>query len=226
VTRILIVEDDPDLATGIEYNLAMEGYDVRIAPTGHAALAAIGEWPPDLVLLDLMLPGIDGYQVLKSIRRGSRRVPVIILSAKAEEHDKVRGFRLDADQYVSKPFGVLELLERIASLLRRSSPSAETRPDVFRFGDVSVDRSARAVQRGGVSVSITPKAYDLLLELVAHKGKVMTRSALLREVWGYDPFVMTRTVDSHVAELRRKLDDPDEPRHILTVWKVGYRFVD
>jgi DNA-binding response OmpR family regulator len=226
VSRILIVEDDPDLATGIEYNLTMDGYEVRIAATGPAALAAVNEWPPDLVLLDLMLPGIDGYQVLKSIRRGGRRVPVIILSAKAEEHDKIRGFRFDADQYVSKPFGVLELLERIASLLRRSSPSADTRPDVFQFGDVRVDRSARTVQRAGAPVSITPKAYELLLTLVAQKGKVMSRSTLLREVWEYDPFVMTRTVDSHVAELRRKLDDPDDPRHILTVWKVGYRFVD
>lgn len=225
MARILIVEDNPDLAHGIEYNLALESYEVRIAGDGLTAIAAAESWAPELIILDLMLPGADGYQVLKEIRRQGNQVPVIILSAKAEEQDKVRGFRLDADQYVTKPFGVLELMERVASLLRRNNhdPSRD-HSDAFTFGDVHVDLNAHAVERNGVSVTLTPKAFDLLLALVRRQGKVATRAELLHEVWGYGPFVMTRTVDSHIAELRRKLDDPDAPRHILTVWKVGYRF--
>lgn len=223
--RVLVVEDNADLASGIEYNLSLEGYDVRIAADGLDAISMVAEWAPELVILDLMLPGVDGYQVLKTIRRDSSRVPVIILSAKGEEQDKIRGFRLDADQYVTKPFSILELLERVAALLRRSSRNEESaEPEVLEFGDVRVDLNAHAVERNGAAVSLTPKAFELLLALVRRDGKVASRAELLREVWGYGPFIMTRTVDSHVAELRRKLDDPDEPRHILTVWKVGYRF--
>jgi DNA-binding response OmpR family regulator len=223
--RILLAEDDRNLAAGIEYNLSMEGYDVHVALTGPEAIAAVEAWAPELILLDLMLPGVDGYNVLKNIRRNGSNVPVIILTAKAEEEDKVKGFRLDADQYVTKPFGILELLERIAALLRRSSAAKKSRPGIVQFGKVRVDRWSRTVERDGEPVSLTPKAYDLLLALIARAGKVSSRSELLREVWGYGPFIMTRTVDSHVAELRRKLDDPADPRHIRTVWKVGYRFV-
>jgi DNA-binding response OmpR family regulator len=215
--RILVVEDNTDLAAGIEYNLKLEGYDVRLAEDGQSAIDAASDWHPDLVLLDLMLPGVDGYHVLQAMRAGGNRAPVIILSARGEEADKVRGFRLDADQYVTKPFGILELLERIAALLRRSSrDNGDGAPQTLAFGDVAVDMGSRTVTRGGVPVPITPKAYELLLALV--------RRDLLKEVWGYGAFIMTRTVDSHVAELRRKLDDPERPKHIITVWKVGYRF--
>jgi DNA-binding response OmpR family regulator len=223
--RILVVEDNADLAAGIEYNLKLEGYDVRVADNGNAAVATAAEWRPDLYLLDLMLPGMDGYQVLQSIRANGQRVPVIILSAKGEEADKVRGFRLDADQYVTKPFGILELLERIAALLRRSAREVgDASPSLLEFGDVVVDLGSRMITRGGSAVSITPKAYELLLALVRRDGIVASRAELLKEVWGYGAFIMTRTVDSHVAELRRKLDDADSPKHIITVWKVGYRF--
>jgi two-component system, OmpR family, alkaline phosphatase synthesis response regulator PhoP len=226
MARILIVEDNADLAAGIEYNLSLEGYDVRVAGDGRTAITAAAEWNPDLVLLDLMLPGVDGYRVLQEIRGTGSRVPVLILSARGEEADKVRGFRLDADQYVTKPFGILELLERVAALLRRSARDArDTSPTSLEFGDVSVDLGSRTVTRAGQSVALTPKAYELLLALVRRRGDVASRAELLKEVWGYGAFIMTRTVDSHVAELRRKLDDADEPRHILTVWKVGYRFV-
>jgi DNA-binding response OmpR family regulator len=225
MARVLIVEDNADLATGIEYNLKLEGYDVRIADNGRAALDVAAEWPPDLILLDLMLPGLDGYQVLHSIRSNGNRAPVIILSAKGEEADKVRGFRLDADQYVTKPFGILELLERVAALLRRAAREAsDGAPALLTFGDVVVDLGSRMITRRGTPVSVTPKAYELLLALVRRDGVVASRADLLKEVWGYGSFIMTRTVDSHVAELRRKLDDADAPRHILTVWKVGYRF--
>ncbi|HXD49615.1 MAG TPA: response regulator transcription factor [Gemmatimonadaceae bacterium] len=225
MSRILVVEDNADLAAGIEYNLSLERYDVRVAGDGKEAIAAVGEWRPDLVLLDLMLPGADGYQVLQAIRGAGNKVPVIILSARGEEADKVRGFRFDADQYVTKPFGILELLERVAALLRRSERDRGGPPTQLAFGDVVVDLGARTVMRRGEAVAITPKAYELLLALVRRDGTVASRVDLLKEVWGYGSFIMTRTVDSHIAELRRKLDDPSEPRHIITVWKVGYRFV-
>jgi len=223
--RILLVEDNSDLAEGIEYNLRLEGYDVTIAADGLAAIESARTWHPDLVLLDLMLPGIDGYQVLRSVRQSDRHVPVIILSARGEEADKVRGFKLDADQYVTKPFSIIELLERIAALLRRSTV-ATAKPESSRvtFGDVDIDLAARIVKRAGTPCALTPKAYELLLALVKRDGAVAGRNELLKEVWGYGAFIMTRTVDTHIAELRRKLElNPAEPQHIVTVWKVGYR---
>jgi len=224
--RILVVEDNPDLAAGIEYNLQLEGYDVRIAGTGPEAINVASDWQPELVILDLMLPGANGYQVLRSIRRQPTHVPVIILSDKSEEQDKIRGFRLDADQYVTKPFSVMELLESVAALLRRNAHDQRAPAgEIVEFGDVRVDLDAHTVERGGEPVTLTPKAFDLLLALVRRHGKVANRAELLREVWGYGPFIMTRTVDSHVAELRRKLDDSENPQHIVTVWKVGYRFI-
>jgi DNA-binding response OmpR family regulator len=226
--RILLVEDNADLAAGVEYNLKLEGYDVRIAATGPDALQIAESWTPQLVLLDLMLPGMDGYKVLQTLRSNGSTVPVMILSARGEEADKVRGFRLDADQYVTKPFGILELLERVAALLRRSGGGRNgtgKAAQQLRFGSVVVDFAARVVSKNGAVIALTPKAYELLLALVRRQGGVVTRAELLKEVWGYGAFVMTRTVDSHVAELRRKLeDDAANPRHIVTVWKVGYRF--
>jgi two-component system alkaline phosphatase synthesis response regulator PhoP len=227
VSRILVIEDNAALATGIEYNLGLEGHEVQIAEDGRRGLALTREWSPDLVILDLMLPGMDGYEVLRAIRGDQNDVPVMILSARGEEADKVLGFRLDADQYVTKPFGVLELLERVGSLLRRSAARDGRHGDAqIRFGTIVVDPTARTVTRGGRPVQLSPKAFELLMALVSRDGKVVTRQELLREVWGYGAFVVSRTVDSHVAELRRKLeDDPAEPAHVVTVWKVGYRFV-
>jgi two-component system, OmpR family, alkaline phosphatase synthesis response regulator PhoP len=226
MARILVVEDNLALAEGVAYNLRHEGHDVRIAEDGEAGLAEARAWSPSLVILDLMLPRLDGYGVLSAIRADRNDVPVIILTARGEEADKVRGFRLDADQYVTKPFGVLELLERVGSLLRRSAPrAAGARHESIRFGDVVVDVEARTAARNGVPCPLTPKAFELLLALVARGGRVATRQELLKEVWGYGAFVLSRTVDSHIAELRRKLEeDPANPRHIVTVWKVGYRF--
>ncbi|HVF40616.1 MAG TPA: response regulator transcription factor [Gemmatimonadaceae bacterium] len=225
-SRILLVEDNANLAEGIEYNLRLEGHEVRIAENGRIALRDAKEWNPDLMILDLMLPEIDGYQVLQTVREQGSRVPVIILSARGEESDKIRGFRLDADQYVTKPFGIMELLERVAALLRRSSRSENgDSAGSIKFGDVVVDTGPRTVEVRGQPCSLTPKAYELLLALIRRNGAVGSRSDLLREVWGYGAFVMSRTVDSHIAELRRKLEDnPAEPKHIVTVWKVGYRF--
>jgi two-component system alkaline phosphatase synthesis response regulator PhoP len=227
VSRILVIEDNAALASGIEYNLGLEGHEVQIAEDGARGLALTREWAPDLVILDLMLPGMDGYEVLRSIRGDKNDVPVMILSARGEEADKVLGFRLDADQYVTKPFGVLELLERVGSLLRRSAARDGREAErQIRFGNVVVDPTSRTVTRGGRAVQLSPKAFDLLMALIARDGKVVTRQELLREVWGYGAFDVSRTVDSHIAELRRKLeDDPADPKHVVTVWKIGYRFV-
>jgi DNA-binding response OmpR family regulator len=220
--RILIVEDNADLAEGIAFNLKLEGHETLVAPDGAAGVESFKVFSPDLVLLDLMLPGLDGYEVLRSIRGAGPRVPVIILSARAEEADKVRGFKLDADQYVTKPFGILELIERVASLLRRSvAPNAGP---TQLISDVSVDTERRIVRKRGTEVSLSPKAYELLIALMRRRGAVATRNDLLREVWGYGAFVVSRTVDTHIAELRRKLeDDAADPKIVMTVWKVGYR---
>jgi two-component system, OmpR family, alkaline phosphatase synthesis response regulator PhoP len=224
--RILIVEDNADLAEGIAFNLKLEGHETLVAPDGLKGVEAFRSFAPDLVLLDLMLPGMDGYDVLRQIRGQGRRVPVIILSARAEEADKVRGFKLDADQYVTKPFGILELIERVASLLRRAA-SAPANGTGHQVGDISVDTDRRVVRKAGSEVSLSPKAYELLLALLRRRGAVASRNDLLREVWGYGAFVVSRTVDTHIAELRRKLeDDAADPKIVMTVWKVGYRIGD
>ena len=225
--RILIVEDNPDLAYGLRTGLEIEGYDVQVAENGEAGLDCARNWSPDLVMLDLMLPGMDGYRVLKALREGGADMPVLILTARGEEADKVLGFRLGADDYVTKPCGVLELLARVGALLRRSR-MADHRPPgaeaIERFGSVEINPASRTVNKEGTAVALSPKEFDLLLALVRRRGAVASRVELLREVWGHRVEVMTRTVDIHIAELRRKLeDDPSQPRHILTVWKAGYR---
>ena len=230
MTRVLVIEDSTDLAEGLRYNFELEGYAVKVAEDGNTGLACAREWDPDLVILDLMLPGIDGYQVLRSLRADGRQTPVLILSARGEESDKVRGFQLDADQYVTKPFGLIELLERVKSLLRRQrarTDVSESGPGVgtIAFGDVTIDPASRIVTRAGESVNLTPKAYELMMALIKRKGAVATRVELLREVWDHRAIVLTRTVDSHMAELRKKLEhDPADPKHFITIWKVGYRF--
>lgn len=230
MTRVLVIEDSSDLAQGLRYNLELEGYAVKVAEDGNTGLSLTREWEPDLVILDLMLPGLDGYQVLRSMRADGRKTPVLILSARGEEADKVRGFQLDADQYVTKPFGLIELLERVKSLLRRTRARAEGHETsasvgVIKFGDVTIDPASRTVTRAGEPVGLTPKAYELMMALIKRKGAVATRVELLREVWDHRAIVLTRTVDSHMAELRKKLEhDPAEPKHFITIWKVGYRF--
>jgi DNA-binding response OmpR family regulator len=225
MSRILIVEDNPDLAYGLRTGLEIEGYEVQVADDGESGLERAKAWGPDLVMLDLMLPGMDGYRVLKTLREAGSNVPVLILTARGEEADKVLGFRLGADDYVTKPCGVLELLARVGALLRRSRLADRGAGDGHeRFGAVEINPASRTVLKEGTPVALSPKEFDLLLALVRRRGAVASRVELLREVWGHRVEVMTRTVDIHIAELRRKLeDDPSNPRHILTVWKAGYR---
>jgi DNA-binding response OmpR family regulator len=223
MSRILVVEDNANLAYGLSTSLELEGHEVVLAEDGAAGLRAARERRPDLVILDLMLPGMDGYRVLQSLRERGETAPVLILTARGEEADKVLGFRLGADDYVTKPFGLLELLARVAALLRRAGTRPAV-PEPLRFGDVEVDPGCRLVRRRGEEVALTPKEFDLLWALLRRQGGVAARLELLAEVWGHRAAVMTRTVDMHVAQLRRKLeDDPAAPRHIVTVWKAGYR---
>lgn len=221
--RILIVEDNPDLAFGLRNNLEIEGYDIQVAEDGIIGLRRVRDWQPDLVILDLMMPGLDGYRVLRTIREEGNTTPVLILSARDEEADKVRGFRMGADDFVTKPFSLLELLARVEALLRRAATEAR-HAEIHRFGSVEVDAAAQLVRRSDRPIVLAPREYALLIALLRRAGAVATRQQLLREVWGHQNDVSTRTVDTHIAELRRKLeDDPARPRHILTVRKTGYR---
>jgi DNA-binding response OmpR family regulator len=225
---VLVVEDNADLAFGLRNNLEIEGYEVDVAGDGAAGLDRIRGGRPDLVILDLMLPGLDGFRVLREARRGGFAMPILVLTARGEEADKVRGLKLGADDYVTKPFGLLELLARVEALLRRGAPRPAEKAapvTVERFGDLVVDAGARTVTRGGAAVELAPKELDLLLALIRHRGAVVLRLELMREVWGYTAAVVSRTVDTHVAALRKKLEsDPSSPRHILTARKAGYRW--
>jgi two-component system alkaline phosphatase synthesis response regulator PhoP len=222
VTRVLVVEDNAGLAYGLRNNLEIEGYEVEVAADGARGLERARAMRPDLVILDLMLPELDGFRVLRALRAEELVMPVLILTARGEESDKVRGLKLGADDYVTKPFGLLELLARVEALLRR--PGGGRTSPTERFGDIGIDRATRNVTRSGAPVDLAPKEYDLLIALADRHGAVVARLELLRDVWGAADSVITRTIDTHIAELRRKLEsDPAHPRHILTVRKVGYR---
>jgi DNA-binding response OmpR family regulator len=229
MTRILVIEDNAELGFGLQNNLEVEGYDVRLAPTGRLGVELARQWSPNLVILDLMLPELDGFQVLRRVRAQDTSLPIMILTARSEETDKVRGLRLGADDYVTKPFGLLELLARVEALLRRTGAEA-ARADamdvVERFANIEIRPAARTVTRDGRTVELTPKEFDLLTALVRRRGRVASRLELLQSVWDHSAAVVTRTVDTHIAELRRKLEvDPGSPKHIVTVRKIGYRLI-
>lgn len=227
MTRILVVEDNADLAFAVTTALQSEGFDVAVAGTGPEGVDAARAGDADLIILDLMLPGFDGYRVIRTLRESGIETPILILTARGEEADKVKGLRLGADDYVTKPFGAMELLARVDALLRRSRISA-TAPAPARldhFGEVQVNRAARTVKRRSEPVALTPKEFDLLIALMDRAGTVVPRGDLLSAVWGYQHDVSTRTVDIHVSELRAKLEpNPAQPVHIITVRKAGYRF--
>lgn len=222
--RILIIEDNRDLALGFRTSLEVEGYHVDIEHDGIEGLERIRKDRPDLVVLDLMLPRLSGFHVVRTMREEKLETPVLILSARGEEADKVQGFRLGADNYAVKPIGVLELLARVEAMLKRSSRTAAGTDGRHAFGDIAVDAMTRSVERNGKPLDVSPKEFDLLLYLLRRKGAVVSRDELLREVWGYKRSVPTRTVDAHIALLRSKLEaNPADPRFLLTVRKAGYR---
>ncbi len=226
--RILIIEDNVSLAEGVRCTLETEGYRVEHVVHGDEAHARLARERFDLILLDLMLPGASGFEVLRHLRERGDDTPVLILSARGEEVDKIQGFRLGADDYVVKPVGVLELLFRAGAILRRAGPPGPRgpAPRTYRFGDVELDEGARTVTRGNTAVSLTRLEFDLLAVLLRAGGNAVSRNRLLRDVWGISrpDRVRTRTIDTHIAALRSKLEvEPGRPRHILTVRKVGYR---
>jgi len=222
--RILIVDDEPAIVRGLEDNLRFEGYETLAASNGEQGLARALSEAPDLVLLDVTMPGRSGWDVCRELRQRGLDVPIIMLTARGEETDRVRGLELGADDYVTKPFSLRELLARVRAVLRRPGPRRKF--EELAFGDVRVHRRGRRVTRAGREVRLTRKEYDLLVYLAGHQGDVVTRERLLDEVWGYERFPTTRTVDTHVLRLRRKLEaDPDRPRFIHTVHGQGYRLV-
>jgi two-component system alkaline phosphatase synthesis response regulator PhoP len=222
--KILIVDDEPEMVRGLEDNLRFEGYQTLSAPDGQRGLQMAVTEAPDLILLDVMMPGMSGWDVCRGLRAKGLDVPVIMLTARGEEADRVLGLELGADDYVTKPFGLRELLARIRAVLRRPGPRRKF--EEFAFGDVRVRLRGRQVWKAGQEVRLTRKEFDLLRYLVEHPGEVITRDRLLDEVWGYDQFPTTRTVDTHILRLRQKFEqDPERPRHIVTAHGQGYRFV-
>jgi DNA-binding response OmpR family regulator len=225
MARILVVEDEPDIALGLEEDLKRQGYQVETVGDGRTALRRASHETWDVILLDVMLPGLDGFEVCRELRRARIRTPIILLTAKVQEAEKVLGLELGADDYVTKPFSVSELMARVRALLRRTK-SARVLPDKLRVNDVDVDFQRYEARKSGHPLQMTPKEYGVLRLLAARAGEVLTREELLNEVWGYENFPTTRTVDNHISSLRLKLEkDPEKPRHLLTVHGVGYRLV-
>jgi two-component system alkaline phosphatase synthesis response regulator PhoP len=221
--RVLVIDDEPEIVRGIEDNLKFEGYQTLVATNGETGLALACQEAPALILLDIMMPRVSGWEVCRELRRRGIDVPVIMLTARAEEADRVQGLDLGADDYITKPFSVRELMARIQAVLRRPGPRRKA--EALAFGDVRVHVQARQVFRAGREVPMTRKEFDLLVYLVEHRGEIVTRERLLDHVWGYERFPTTRTVDTHVLRLRRKFEtDPDRPAFILTVHGQGYRF--
>lgn len=223
--RILVIEDEPDLRRGIELNLGSDGYDVLTAATGDSGVQIALAERPALVLLDVMLPGKSGFDVCRELREKRFESPIIMLTAKSDELDRVVGLEIGADDYVTKPFSVRELLARIRVQLRRRGGDRQL-DGVLRFGDVTVDFEKCETTRAGKRVDLTGREYDVLRLLAECRGRIVTRERLLEDVWGYEHYPTTRTVDNHILRLRQKLErDPSDPRHILSVYGEGYKFV-
>ena len=229
MTRVLVVDDEPVLVDTIRYNLRREGYDVQVATDGNEALKLAQAASPDLVVLDLMLPGMDGLEVCRQLRREST-VPIVMLTAKDDEVDKIVGLEVGADDYMTKPFSMRELLARVRAMLRRSrmqqqTPAADAAQPV-RSDDLEADPLQRRLTLRGTVLQLKPKEFDLLVYLMQQRGRVLTRDQLLEKVWGYTFGGDTRTVDVHIRWLREKIEEnPGSPRRLETVRGVGYRFV-
>lgn len=228
-TKILVVEDDPHILLGLEEILKSDGFEVVTCNRGDTALEAFTKHSPALVVLDVMLPGLSGYDICKALRAKKVSTPILMLTAKGQEIDKVVGLDLGADDYVTKPFGVRELLARIHALLRRGAPAANgstTSDAAFKIGDATIDPKTFQLKRGKVVEELTAKELKLLQTFHAHAGEVLSRDRLLNEVWGYNYYGTTRTLDQVIVQLRKKIgDNGGEPKHLVTVHGVGYRLV-
>jgi DNA-binding response OmpR family regulator len=229
MTMILAVEDDPAILRGLSDNLRFEGYEVITASDGETGYNLQRERKPDLIVLDLMLPRMSGFEFCRKLRGEGIQTPILMLTARSEEPDRVLGLDLGADDYVTKPFSVRELMARVRALLRRSQPGKDGNPDLpddLRFGDAELDFRKYEARRNGAPVEMTRKEFAILRFLASRAGEVVTRDDLLNEVWGYESYPSSRTVDNHVAGLRAKLErDSSQPEHIKTVHGVGYKFV-
>jgi DNA-binding response OmpR family regulator len=226
MTKILIVEDEPDMVLGLKDNFEFEGYEVLTAADGAAGLERARQHKPDLVILDIMLPRYSGLEVCKTLRGEGFTAPIIMLTARGQEIDKVVGLELGADDYVTKPFSIRELLARVRAILRRSD-GAKKRLSRYRFSDVELDFEIYQAKKGGEALDLSPREFELLRYLIERKGDTVSRDRLLEDVWGYESYPSTRTVDTHIAKLRAKIGDSgSEPRYILTIHGVGYKFVD
>ena len=222
--RILVVDDEPTLVATVKYNLEREGYSVTTAVNGEAALARAHEDHPDLIVLDVMLPVIDGFEVCRLLRR-DMSIPILMLTAKTEEVDRVVGLEIGADDYVTKPFSMRELMARVKALLRRSEAEPEEQRETLSCGDVQIDLRRREASRCGEALSLKPKELELLTFFLRNRGRAFTREQLLDQVWGYDFVGGTRTVDVHVNWLRQKIEvEPAKPTRLVTVRGTGYRF--
>lgn len=228
--RILVIEDDPSISLGLRMNLTAEGYEVGIAEDGRAGLERAMAEPWDVIVLDIMLPKLNGFEVVKHLRSLGNQTAVLMLSAKSAETDKVMGLELGAEDYITKPFGIAEVLARIKVALRRRAANPEAQaaanplPSLYRFGDVEVDPRTREVRRGGVLVEMTATEFDILETLILAGGSVLSRRQIFERVWGPNHHGTPRTIDNFVAQLRHKLEpDSERPRHIVTVRGIGYR---
>lgn len=225
MSKILIVEDEPDMVTGLRDNFELEGYKVSVARDGEEGLKKALEEKPDLIVLDLMLPKMSGLDVCRNLRKSSFDAPILMLTARGQELDKVLGLEVGADDYITKPFSLNELLARVRAHLRRASHEVAT-IEHYSFSDVAVDFQKFKASKNSQPIELSPREFELLKFLVNHRGETVTREQLLDAVWGYEAMMFTRTVDNHIAKLRQKIeDDPENPAFILTVHRVGYRFV-
>jgi len=222
MARILVVEDEPSLALGLQEDLSIEGYEVVVARDGEEALQRASSGGFDLVVLDVMLPKKDGFEVCRQLRREGAKIPILMLTARTQESDKVLGLEIGADDYVTKPFSGRELRARIKALLRRTAANVA---DIYRFGDVEVDFARCELRRAGQVVEVTPVEIKMLAAFVRQRGRTLTRDQILNDVWGTGTFVTDRVVDSHIVNLRRKIEPvAAEPRHLVSVRGIGYRF--
>lgn len=222
MARILVVEDEPPIASALEDDLKLEGYEVEVVRDGATASRRAREQSFDLIILDVMLPHKDGFEVCRELRRAGLRMPVILLTAKTQESDKVLGLDLGADDYVTKPFSPRELRARVKAALRRSAGEV---PEIYRFGDAEVDFTRCELRRGGRSIETTPIEFKLLVTFIRHRGQTLSRDQLLDQVWGRQTFVTDRVVDTHITNLRKKIETkPGQPRFLVNVRGMGYRF--
>ena len=226
MSRILVVEDDEAMAVALRDGFAYEGHEVAVACDGEEGLRLAIDNPPDLMILDVMLPKMTGLEVCKRLRGDGSELPIIMLTARGQEIDKVLGLKLGADDYVTKPFSFMELMARVEAVLRRTQPGGFSRRPVHEFGDLTVDLDRHDATKGGEPIELTPREFRLLGYFLEHRGEIVSREQLLDAVWGYDTIPFTRTVDTHIGKLRKKIeDDPSDPQHIITVHRLGYKFV-